>query len=62
MRAFIYFFTFISSFLSYSQNVFEYNSINKFNFKVYNEDDGKYYKISNEKDFKQDLDYLVNLV
>ncbi len=54
MRAFIYFFTFISSFLSYSQNVFEYNSINKFNFKVYNEDDGKYYKISNEKDFKQD--------
>ncbi len=46
--------SFFLSFLCYSQNVFEYSSSSKLSFKVYDEDEGRYYKISKDKDFKQD--------
>ena len=45
---------FINSIILNAQSVFEYNVDNDFVFKVYNESEGKFYKISEESDFKQD--------
>ena len=53
-------FFFITSILT-AQNVFEYNSSNEVSFKVYTEANGKFYKISKLKDFKQDTPENVAL-
>ena len=52
---------FINAVILNAQNVFEYNLENNFIFKVYNENDGKFYKISKESDFKQDSPESVAL-
>ena len=54
MRVSICFSFLLVSFIGYTQNVFEYSLVNKLIFKVYGEDEGRYYKISNKEDFKQD--------
>jgi hypothetical protein len=44
-----------------AQNTFEYNLTNDVIFKVYQKEEGKFYKISNQKDFKQNTPEAVAL-
>ena len=61
MRIFVCISVFLAVFLVNGQNVFEYNITNNLIFKVYGEDEGKMYKISKEKDFKQNTPEAVAL-
>ena len=61
MRIFVCISVFLISFFSVAQNVLEYNITNNLIFKVYGEEEGKMFKISKEKDFKQNTPEAVAL-
>lgn len=61
MRIFVCLSVFLAVFLVNAQNVFEYNVTNNLILKVYDEDEGKMYKISKERDFKQNTPEAVAL-